>query len=414
MEESLTARARILMEQNRYKEAEEMLRQALKENPYSAYTLSLIAEVNLHLDKVDEAESMVNSAIAVAPHLAHLYYLKARVYLQKEQRNEAEKYLQQAIAMDPQNAHFFAIYANLKLAKKDFEGALKMADKALELDPSNLLGLNMRSTALFKLGNKEDSFQTIEGALREDPDNAYTHANYGWKLLEKGDRKKAQEHFREALRRDPFSDFARAGMVEALKAGNPVYRLFLKYSFFMSNLTAKYQWAVIVGLYLSTKVLGSIAESNETLRIYLTPIVILLSLFAFSTWIITPLSNLFLRLNKYGKYLLTKQQQMSSNFVGISLLIFIAGLILRIVTANNGWAALAFFGFTMMVPLSVMFTKTKPKNLLLFYTMAMAVIGIAGIVSAFSTGKIFSMFAVIYILGFVALQWVANFIRIRN
>ena len=46
--------------------------------------------------------------------------------------------------------------------------------------------------------------------------------------------------------------------------------------------------------------------------------------------------------------------------------------------------------------------------------MAMAVIGIAGIVSAFSTGKIFSMFAVIYILGFVAFQWVANFIRIRN
>lgn len=408
------ARARILIEQNRYADAEEILRQALKQDPYSAYTLSMIAEVNLHLNKMEEAETAINSAIAVAPHIAHLYYLKARVYLEKKQYNDAEKYLQQAIAMDPQNAHFFAVYANLKLVKKDFSAALDLANKALDLDASDLLALNMRSTALFKLGNKEDAFQTIEGALREDPDNAYTHANYGWKLLEKGDHKKSLEHFREALRINPFSDFARAGMVEALKAGNPVYRLFLKYSFFMSNLTAKYQWAVIIGFYLCTRVLNTLAQSDEMLGTILTPVVILLSLFAFSTWVLTPLSNLFLRLNKYGKYLLTKEERLSANFVGISLLIFIAALAMWLIAGGSGWAALAIFGFTMMVPLSVMFTGTKPKYMLPVYAAAMAFTGIAGVTTAFVTGEINSKFAVIYILGFIALQWVTNFIRIRQ
>lgn len=414
MEDSLMARARILIEQNRYADAEEILRQALKQDPYSAYTLSMIAEVNLHLNKMEEAETAINSAIAVAPHIAHLYYLKARVYLEKKQYNDAEKYLQQAIAMDPQNAHFFAVYANLKLVKKDFSAALDLANKALDLDASDLLALNMRSTALFKLGNKEDAFQTIEGALREDPDNAYTHANYGWKLLEKGDHKKSLEHFREALRINPFSDFARAGMVEALKAGNPVYRLFLKYSFFMSNLTAKYQWAVIIGFYLCTRVLNTLAQSDEMLGTILTPVVILLSLFAFSTWVLTPLSNLFLRLNKYGKYLLTKEERLSANFVGISLLIFIAALAMWLIAGGSGWAALAIFGFTMMVPLSVMFTGTKPKYMLPVYAAAMAFTGIAGVTTAFVTGEINSKFAVIYILGFIALQWVTNFIRIRQ
>ena len=123
--------------------------------------------------------------------------------------------------------------------------------------------------------------------------------------------KKALEHFKEALTNDPTFKYAQAGMMQALKATNPIYRLFLKYSFWMNNLTAKYQWGVIIGFYLGFKALKTIARNNEALQPYLTPLIIALALVAFSTWVIAPISNLFLRFNKYGQLLLDKKEKMS-------------------------------------------------------------------------------------------------------
>ena len=133
--------------------------------------------------------------------------------------------------------------------------------------------------------------------------------------LKKENIKKHSEHFREALKLDPNFTYAQSGMLEALKANNIFYRLFLQYSFWMGNLTAKYQWGVIIGFYIGFRLIRALAASNENLRPYLTPIIILLALIMFSTWIITPVSNLFLRFNKYGKHLLGKQDKISANFV---------------------------------------------------------------------------------------------------
>src|SRR5690606_2150752 len=113
--------------------------------------------------------------------------------------------------------------------------------------------------ALIKLDRSEESFETIEGALREDPNNAFTHANYGWGLLEKGNHTKAMEHFKEALSHSPNLDYAQAGMLEAIKATNPIYRLFLKYAFWMGNMAAKFQWGFIIAFYILFRVIRSTA-----------------------------------------------------------------------------------------------------------------------------------------------------------
>ncbi len=146
--------------------------------------------------------------------------------------------------------------------------------------------------------------------------------------------KKRLEHFREALRINPGFEYARSGMAEALKARYWLYKLFLKYAFWIGNLTAKYQWAVIIGLYIAFRLLNTLAQSNEALRPYLTPVIILFALFAFSTWIITPVSNLFLRLNPFGKYLLDKNEIRSSNLVGGSFLVCVAGTITYALTRD--------------------------------------------------------------------------------
>ncbi len=404
----------ILIQQKRYTEAEKILKTLLARDSNNALFLSLLAEVKLQQEKADDAEELINSAIGIAPDSSHLFFIKSRISLQQDNFDDGEKYISQAVQMDPYNADYYALYANIKLSRKQFQEALELADKALEIDAENVFGLNARSKALLKLNKKDDSFKTIEGALREDPNNPYTHANYGWGLLEKGDYKKAKQHFGEALKNDPSFEFAQAGMVQALKATNPVYRLFLKYAFFMGNLTAKYQWGVIIGFYLVMRLLKTVAEKNEALQPYLDPILIIFALIAFSTWVISPVSNLFLRFNKYGQFLLDKKEKLSSNFVAISFVLFVVGLLLFIFMDDYVYLTIAVYGFVMMLPLSIMFSPTKYKNALLIYTIVLAALGLLSISVSFSTGNIFNGMSMIFIFGFVAFQWVANFMVIKQ
>jgi len=45
-------------------------------------------------------------------------------------------------------------------------------------------------------------------------------------------------------------------MVEALKARNVIYRVMLRYFLWMARLSAKAQWAVVIGMYVGTRLLA--------------------------------------------------------------------------------------------------------------------------------------------------------------
>jgi tetratricopeptide (TPR) repeat protein len=413
MTEHSLSKVGILIQQRKYDAAEKILRQLLAQEPTNIQYLALLSELNLAQDKVEESASIIEDAIGLSPDTAHLFFIKSRIDIQKDKYDEGEKSIQQAISLDPYTADYFAWFANIKLARKQYDESLRLANQALEIDPEDLLALNVRSTVLIKLNRKEESFATIEGALRNDPNNPYTHANYGWGLLEKGDHKKALKHFKEALKNDPNFEYAQRGMIEALKASNPVYRVFLKYSFWIGNMSAKYQWGFIVGIYLCTRALGALANANEALSKWLIPIIILLSLFAFSTWIIKPVSNLFLRFNAYGKFLLDKKETMSSNFVAVSVGVFLAGLLTYVFNGDMRFLFVAAYGLTMMVPLSVMFVPSK-YNGVLIYTIALAVLGVIVLGAAFANNAAFDTLASVYFIGFIAFQFAVNFLVIRR
>ena len=414
MEDSKIQMVQILLQQSRFDEAHKIAGEMLAENPNNPYLLAMVSEILLGKDDLDGALEMANNAIGISPDLDFLFYNRSRIYIEKEKYDLAESDLKQAIQLNPLDSDYFALLANIKLVRKKFQEAFELSNKALEINAENILALNTRSRAQLKMDDQEGAQKTIEGALREDPHNAYTHANYGMNLLEKGDHKKALEHFKEALKIDPNNDYAQAGMVEALKAKHVVYRWFLKYAFWMGNLTKQYQWAVIIGFYFFFKLVRGMAESNETLRPFLVPVIFLLVLLAFSTWIIAPISNLFLRLNPYGKHLLDEKEIMSANFVGLSALVSLLGIILYFVLGADLWLAVAGFGFTMMIPLSVMFLPQKNKYALLVYTVALFVIGLIALSSTFATGILINGFAAMYLIGLFIFQFAANYFLIEE
>lgn len=414
MSDQAFQRVELLLQQERYEDAEGILQDLLRNDPDDAVVLSFLAEVKLQADDYPTAHHFIDQSLAITPNNPALHHLKARILIQENRFNEAIDFIEEAIQLDPEDADFHALKALILLQQKKFQESLDAADQALELDAENLLALNMRTTALQKLDRKEDAFITIEGALKEDPNNSFTHSNYGWNLLEAGDHKKALEHFRQALQNDPGNVYAQQGMVEAIKAANPLYRLFLKYSFFMNNLTSKYQWGVIIGFFVGVRLLRGLAATSESLRPFLIPLIILLSLVAFSTWIITPVSNLLFRLHPYGKYMLDKQEIKSANLVGLSLLLAAIGFGGYLFTSQAGWVVLGFLGFTLTMPLGNMYASSKNKLVLQWYPAAMAVIGALAVIDSFRTEELFGMYAGFYLLGLFAYQWIANAMVIRE
>ena len=101
--------------------------------------------------------------------------------------------------------------------------------------------------ALVQLGRKDEADHTLGSALANDPENALTHANQGWAFLHRGDHERALEHFREALRIDPELDWARIGIVEALKARYLIYRFMLRFFLWMSRKGTAARWVILLG-----------------------------------------------------------------------------------------------------------------------------------------------------------------------
>lgn len=65
--------------------------------------------------------------------------------------------------------------------------------------------------------------------------------------LHEGNPRAAPEHFREALRLEPDDEYARSGIVHALRARHFLYRLMLAYFLWMSRLSGTVQLALIFG-----------------------------------------------------------------------------------------------------------------------------------------------------------------------
>lgn len=320
-------RAQILFQQHRPDQAEESLRRALGEEPHSAYAHSLLALALAAQKKYAEAEAEAGQAIGLAPDYDFAHYARASVLEDRNKLAEAEAAIRQAVALDPSDADYHAMLAGILLQREDKEGALAAAEEALRFDPEHIGANNLRAMALTQLGRREEAGLSIEGTLVQNPDNALTHANRAWTLLHQGKHKEALPHFREALRLDPTNEWARAGCVEALKAGNPLYALMLRYFLWTSRLSSNARWGLLIGLWFGNRVLHGMAKTHPEWAPWIMPITALYLTFVLTTWLAHPLFNLVLRLSSYGRHLLSDDQRRQAHAVGVALAMALCWLI---------------------------------------------------------------------------------------
>lgn len=377
-----TQRALLLFDQSRHELAEGELRQALAAEPRDAFAHALLGLCLSKQGNYTEATAEAQQGVHLAPDFPFAHYALAGIYHDRHRNAEALSAIAEALRLDPSDADYHALLAAVHVDERRWTAALEAAEHGLQLDSEHVGCTNLRAIALVKLGRKAEAGRTIETALAKNPEDSITHANQGWTLLEQNAPQKALEHFREALRLDPENDWARQGIVEALKARNLIYAVMLRYFLWMSRLKPGTQWAIILGGYFGNRLLGQLSKDSPELAPWLLPFRIVYVAFVLLTWTADPLFNLLLRLNRFGRLVLSREQVIASNWIGGCLLLALLALAGGAATGFPGPLLMASFVFGFLVlPLAGTFNCSKgwPRTAMALYTTGMAAVGIVAL-----------------------------------
>ena len=331
-------RALALCDLGRLEDAEEALRDALREEPDDPLAHGILALVLLDLDRDDEALQAASTTIALAPDFPLGHTARAQALLSLGRFDEAETSANEAIRLDPEDAGPWVLLAGACLGRQRWADAISAADKALSLDPESEMARGLRAVALAMAGEGPDWREAAEGTLAVAPDSALAHAFSGQAHLLRGGEREAADRFREALRLDPENEFAQAGLADALKAAHPLFRPFFRFFLWQERLSRGWKIAIIVGPLVAVRAIRPTAGHHTALFIGLFSLWIL---FLAATWMAVPIANLALRLSPVGRAVLPSDQKRSSAaFLAFVVAALVA--VLLIFTVSTGFVLTAF------------------------------------------------------------------------
>jgi tetratricopeptide (TPR) repeat protein len=320
-------RADVLIAQQRFDLAIAELRSAIAIDPENDTAFQMLAICLGETGSRVEAESAARRAVELDPDDDGNHYALAMALLHRNKPKEALAAAQRALDLDPADeCNWFAIAAVHMMENRSRE-ALDAAEKGLAIDPLYAGLRNIRDRALAAMG-RPAAADEIRRTLADDPESDMAHANLGWSLLSQGKPAEALPHFQEALRIDPTSEYARSGLLEALKARSWIYRPILAYNSFLRRFSITQQlWLVggyIAFMIISKRLAASVPSTAPAVHITRG----LLYAFFFFVFFGDSLINLVLRLDPQGKRALTPRQSrfaVAMGLVGIPTIAALAG-----------------------------------------------------------------------------------------
>lgn len=401
-------RARLLLAQSRPAEAEQEAMQALAAQPAEPGALAVLALSRLEQRKLEPALQAARDAVGLAPDIAYLHYVHAHVLHRADREEDAFRAIQEALRLDPHDADYHAELAAIELSRRRWPAALEAAERALAIDAEHVAAANLRAMALVSLGRKAEAVETVDFALHRAPDNALSHANQGWNHLHRNEPRRAQEHFAEALRLDPNLDYAREGMLEALKARNPLYRGMLAYFLWMGRQSARFQWGFIIGSYFATRLASGLSQTQPHLNWLWWPLLFVLYAFVYLSWTAQPMFNLLLRFDRFGRHVLTADQRTGSTWFGAAFALLLAALI-----ASFAFGAIrplvAIYFAILSICIAATFARPGRSRLILgACTAALALTAIAAEVLLAQNHPSGAPLVTLFTFGFIGFQFLAN------
>ena len=378
-------RGLLLYQQGRHQEAVDELRTQLADDSEDSVTHAFLALSLNELEQYSDATEHAERAIHLAPDEAFGHYALARVKLSRNRLEEARAAILESIRLNPYEADYFGILAHLELLKSRWREALAAANQGLELEPEHTLCTNLRAQALVKLGDRTAAAATMGEALARRPDDPFTHANQGWALLHAGQPRQALDHFREALRLDPEMEWARAGIVEALKARNIIYRWMLAWFLWMSRLQAGTRWGLVIGAYFGQRIIRQWAQSSPQLGPFLYAVLFAYIGFVLLTWLAPSFFNLLLRFDRFGRYALSTDQVRGANLLAACLAVFLGCLAGFLLTGSAALFLCTLFFGLLTLPASAIYVCDRgwPRLTMAAITFGLLVALLTGLGTGF-------------------------------
>jgi len=330
-------RALALCELGRLEDAEEALREALREEPEDPLAHGILALVLVDLDHAEEALRSASRTVALAPELSLGHVGRAQALLSLERFEDAEASANEAIRLDPEDSDPWVLLTAAQLGQGRWDDAISAADRALSLEPESETAHGLRAVALSMSEGGADWEEAAGKTLAVAPGSALAHALSGHAHLVRGGEREAAERFREALRLDPESELAQAGLAHAMKASHPLFRPFFRFFLWQERLSRGWRIAITVGPILLVKALRPAADNP-----FVIALIALWIAFVAVTWLSVPIANLALRFSPVGRAVLPADQKRSSAvflvFVGAALL----GVVLTVTVSGGGFVLVAF------------------------------------------------------------------------
>lgn len=339
------ARAQLLMEQRRYRMAEDELRKALHDQPESAPLHAYLA-LCMAEDPARKKEAMEEAMWATAydPLLPTGWYVLSLLQSRQGLPLEAEKTARLALGLAPELPPLLLHLAQLMMGRERYRDGLEFAERALALAPHDPGALMTAGTLRSRLGRHAEAEADFARALALAPDDHAVQANAGWAALRRGDAAAALRHFRASLQREPGERSTRRGLLEALRARNPAYRGFLRVALRLYWVPMYFSWvAIAIGITLLAWV--SMLDLPPWLLLPLQAAVVT---GAVSTWTAKPLADLLMLADAAGRAELDAAQKTAA--VGVAALLAAAALL------AGAWAVGAPRGTGMAALFAVLFT----------------------------------------------------------
>ncbi|MEI6808561.1 MAG: tetratricopeptide repeat protein [bacterium] len=401
-------RAQVLLQQNRLDLAQIELMQALPGDPENPRLHMLLALCFADGNNLAEAMKHARRTVELAPEWSASFRTLARVHMLRGDAGEALKSARIAVNIDPEDADNHVMLAQVQITTQSWNEALNEADTALSLEPDNQGALNMRGMALVKLGRQVDSEDTIKTSLAHDPENDVTHANMGWSLLHAGKAREAMGHFREALRINPQQEWARAGLVEAMKARNPLYSLLLRYFLWMSRFSSQTRFGLMIGAVVLINVLHSVTAGKPSLRLVGGAALLVYMSFVFTSWFSGHFFNLLLSTDRDGRYALSRRQLTGARIFGAGLALSFGVMFYFFYLLGRIEPEVCILALMWLFPLVVTLNARYGWPLYLMSGYTALVLIILGLATFTPAGGLFSAYIVMSVLS----TWFVSFVPV--
>ena len=286
------------------------VRRVLGETPHDAGAHALLGLCLVEQDKLDEAQARSSRRLCSSRTGRTRIICRSVVLEHRKRFAEAEASAREAVRLEPLDADYHARLAATLFQQGKWQPAFDAATEGLAHDAEHRPAITCGRWRSPSWAGRARRWRRSTRRLRATPTTRWPTRTRAGPCCTRASRARRWSTFAKRCGSIRRFEYAQQGIVEALKARNPIYRWMLAY--FLVDGAARATAPGGASSSAATLARGScngLARNNPDWAPWIMPILMVYLVFVLLTWFAYPLFNLLLRFNKFGWYALSRDQR---------------------------------------------------------------------------------------------------------